>query len=184
MLLSLAIGHSQNAWRLRLLKVLFLGLCQKSLSEESPKSWKLSGFYKSSSGTSTYLGIVIDKCKRRRGKCFEVRNSTLHRQSLWRESMTSERDFLFKSEAVASKFSRGETLVLGSRKSEEDETSLVCLTPWGVERTVALRRGRAPKCSEALGLRSWAFILESTGWLSSKVPCAKIKSDDLSSYVP
>jgi hypothetical protein len=92
--------------------------------------------------------------------------------------------FCSKSEAVASKFSRGETLVLGSRKSEEVKTSLVYLTPLGVERTGALRRGRAPKCSEALGLRSWAFIPESTGWLSSKIPCAKIKSDDLSSYVP
>ena len=100
-------------------KSYFLGLCQKWLSEESPKSLKLSGFYKSSSGTSTYLGIVINKCKRRLGKYFEVRNSTLHRRSLWRESKTPERDFLFKSEAVASKFSRGETLVLGSRKSEE-----------------------------------------------------------------
>jgi len=44
--------------------------------------------------------------------------------------------------------------------------------------------GRPPKLSEALGLRSWAFIPESTGRLSSKIPCAKIKSDDLSSYVP
>jgi len=81
-------------------KYYFLGLCQKWLSEESPKSLKLSGFYKSSSGTSTYLGVVINKCKRRLGKNFEVRNSTLHRQSLWRESKTSESDFLVKSEAV------------------------------------------------------------------------------------
>ena len=29
-------------------KFYFLGLCQKLLSEESPKSFKLSGFYKSS----------------------------------------------------------------------------------------------------------------------------------------
>ena len=69
---------------------------------------------------------------------FEVRNSALHRQGLWRESKTPERDFLFKSEAVASKFSRGGTLVLGSR-SEEVKTSLVYLTPLGEERTVALR---------------------------------------------
>jgi hypothetical protein len=127
-----------------LLKVLFLGLCQKLLSEESPKSLKLSGFYKLSSGTSIYLGVLLDKCKRRLRKFIEVRNSTLHRPSLWRESKTSERDFLFKSEAVASKFSRGGTLVLGSR-SEEVKTSLVYLTPLGEERTVALRRGRAPK---------------------------------------
>jgi hypothetical protein len=38
--------------------------------------------------------------------------------------MTSESDFLVKSEAVASKFSRGETLVLGSRKSDEVKTSI------------------------------------------------------------
>jgi hypothetical protein len=129
MLLSLIVGHSQKAWRLKLLKVLFLGLCQKLLSEESPKSLKLSGFYKLSSGTSTYLGVLLDKCKKRLRKYFEARNSTLHRQSLWRESETSERDFLFKSEAVASKFSRGGTLVLGSRKSKEVKTSLVYLTP-------------------------------------------------------
>jgi hypothetical protein len=111
------------------------------LSEESPKSLKLSGFYKLSSGTSTYLGVVLDKCKRRLRKYFEVRNSTLHRQSLWRESKSSERDFLIKSEAVASKFSRGETLVLSSRKSEEVKTSLVYLAPKGEERTGALRAG-------------------------------------------
>ncbi len=50
-------------------------------------------------------------------------------QSLWRESKTPERDSLFKSEAVASKFARGVTLVLGSRKSEEVKTSLVFQTP-------------------------------------------------------
>ncbi len=104
-------------------KSYFLGLCQKLLSEKSSKSLKLSGFYKLSSGTSTYLGVVLDKCKRRLGKYFEVRNSTLHSQSPWRESKSSERDFLIKSEAVASKFSRGETLVLGSPKSEEVKTS-------------------------------------------------------------
>ncbi len=31
-------------------KSYFLGLCQKLLSEKSPKSFKLSGFYKLSSG--------------------------------------------------------------------------------------------------------------------------------------
>jgi hypothetical protein len=183
MLLSLIIGHSRKAWRLKLLKVLFLGLWQKLLSEESPKSLKLSGFYKLSSGTSTYLGVVLNKCKRRLRKYFEVRNSTLHRQSLWRESKTSERDFMFKSEAVASKFSRGETLVLGFRKSKEVKTSLVYLTPWGEERTGALM-GRSPKIPKESRARSWAFIPESTCWLSSKIPCAKIKSDDLSCYVP
>jgi hypothetical protein len=106
-----------------------LDFAKKLLSEKSPESLKLSGFYKLSSGTPTYLGVVLDKCKRRLGKFFEVRNSTLHRLSLWRESKTPERDFLFKSEAVASKFSRGGTLVLGSRKSEEVKTSLVYLTP-------------------------------------------------------
>ncbi len=104
-----------------MLKVLFLGLCQKLLSEESLKSWKLSGFYKLSSGTSTYLGVVLNKCKRRLRKYFEVRNSTLHRPGLWRESKTPERDFLFKSEAVASKFSRGGTF--GSRLSKEQPES-------------------------------------------------------------
>ena len=93
-------------------KSYFLGLCQKLLSEKSPKSLKLSGFYKLSSGTSTNLGVVLNKCKRRLRKCFEVRISTLHRLSLWRETKTSERDFLFKSEAVASKFSRGDTLAV------------------------------------------------------------------------
>ena len=96
-------------------KSYFLGLCQKLLSEKSPNALKLSGFYKLSSGTSTYLGVVLNKCKRRLRKYFEVRNSTLLRRSLWRESKTPERDFLFKSEAVASKFSRGGTLVLGSQ---------------------------------------------------------------------
>jgi hypothetical protein len=67
----------------------------------------------------------------------KLRNSTLHRQSLWRESKTSERDFLVKSEAVASKFSRGDTLVLGSRKSIEVKTSWVYLTPEGEERAEA-----------------------------------------------
>ncbi len=110
-------------------KSYFLGLCQKLLSEESPKSLKLSSFYKLSSETPTYLGIVLNKCKRRLRKYFEVRNSTLHRQSPWRESKTSEGDFLVKSEALASKFSRGETLVLCSRKSEEVKTSLVYLAP-------------------------------------------------------
>ncbi len=96
------------------------------------------------------MGVVLDKCKRRLGKYFEVRNSTLHRQSLWRESKSSERDFLVKSEAVASKFSRGETLVLGSRKSEEVKTSLVYLAPKGEERTGALRAG-AQKFMKNLG---------------------------------
>ena len=50
---------------------------------------------------------------------------------------SSERDFLVKSEAVASKFSGGETLVLGSRKSEEVKTSLVYLAPKGEERAGA-----------------------------------------------
>jgi len=134
-----------------LLKVLFLGLCQKLLSEKSPESLKLSGFYKLRSGTPTYLGVVLNKCKRGLRKCFEVRSSTLHRRSLWRESKSPERDFLFKSEAVASKFSRGVTLVLGSRKSEEDETSLVYLTPLGVERTVALKSSLLPKGEERAG---------------------------------
>ncbi len=84
----------------------------------------------------------------------KLRNSTLHRQGLWRESKTSESDFLVKSEAVASKFSRGETLVLGSRKREEVKISLVYLTPEGEERAGAPKvpvlpkeeeRGRAPK---------------------------------------
>ncbi len=124
-------------------KSYFLGLCQKLLSEESPKSLKLSGFYKLSSGTSTYLGVVLKKCKRRLRKYFEVRNSTLHRQSPWRDSKTSERDFLVKSEAAAaSKFSRGKTLVLGSRKSKEVKTSLVYLAPEG------RRKGQSPKSSE------------------------------------
>jgi hypothetical protein len=64
----------------------------------------------------------------------------------------SERDFLVKSEAVASKFSRGGTLVLGSRKSKEVKTSfLVYLAPKGEERTGALL-GRSPKVREELGL--------------------------------
>ena len=46
-------------------KSYFLGLCQKLLSEKSPKSCKLSGFYNLCSGTSTYLGVVLNKCKRR-----------------------------------------------------------------------------------------------------------------------
>jgi hypothetical protein len=85
------------------------------------------------------LGIVLNKCKRRLRKYFEVRNSTLHRQSLWREYKTPERDFLFKSEAVASEFSRGVTLVLSSRKSEEVKTSLAFHSPVGE------KRGKTPK---------------------------------------
>jgi hypothetical protein len=112
----------------------------------------------------------MDKCKRRLGKYFEVRDSTLHRQSLWRETKSSERDFLVKSEAVASKFSRGETLVLGSHKSEEAKTSLVYLAPKGEERTVALkflllpkeRKGAESQSSEELGLDH--------GLLYAKVP--------------
>jgi hypothetical protein len=134
-------------------KSYFLGLCQKLLSEKSPKSLKLSGFYKLSSWTSTYLGVVLDKCKRRLGKYFEVRNSTLHRQSLWRESKTSERDFLVKSEAVASKFYRGETLVLGSRKSKE---------VWFILLRKGEERGFTPKVSEETGLDH--------GLLYAKVP--------------
>jgi len=134
-------------------KSYFLGLCQKLLSEKSPKSLKLSGFYELSSGTSTHLGVVLNKCKRRLRKCFEVRISTLHRPSLWRETKTSERDFLFKSEAVASKFSRGDTLVLGSRKSK-------VLTPEGEEKGQSpkgsfsrrRRRGQSPQSSEEPGL--------------------------------
>jgi hypothetical protein len=102
------------------------------------------------------LGIVLNKCKRRLRKYFEVRNSTLHRLSPWRESKTSERDLLVKSEAVASKFSRGETLVLGSRKSEEVKTSLVYLAPEG------RRKGRSTKSSEEPGLDH--------GLLYAKVP--------------
>ena len=51
-------------------KSYFLGLCQMLLSEKSPKSLKLSGFYKLSSGTSTYLGVLLDKCKRGLRKVF------------------------------------------------------------------------------------------------------------------
>jgi hypothetical protein len=97
------------------------------------------------------LGVLLDKCKRGLRKYFEVRNSALHRQSLWRECKSSERDFLIKSESVASKFPRGGTLVLGSRKSEEVKTPLVYLTPEGEERTGALM-GQSPKVREELGL--------------------------------
>ncbi len=133
------------------------------LSEESPKSLKLSGFYKLSSGTSTYLGVLLDKCKRRLRKYFGVRNSTLHRQSLWRESKTPERDFLFKSEAVASKFSRGGTLVLGSRKSEEVKTSLVYLNSLRRRKDRSPRKGAEPQ--------SWLKLLGlDHGLLYLKVP--------------
>ncbi len=171
-------------------KSYFLDFAKSCLVKNHLSLRKLSGFYKSSSGTSTYLGVVLNKCKRRLRKYFEVRNSALHRQSLWRESKSPKRDFLFESEAVASKFSSGETLVLSSRKSKEVETSLVYLTPSGVWKDhspfglVPKGGGGAPKCSEAFGLQPWAFIPESTSRLSSKIPCAKIKSDDLSSYVP
>jgi hypothetical protein len=138
-------------------KSYFLGLCQKLLSEKSPKSLKLSGFYKLSSGTSTYLGVVLNKCKRRLGKYFEVRDFALHRPSLWKESKTSERDFLAKSEAVASKFSRGGTLVLGSRWSKRGEDLKVFpVLPREKE------RGKAPKVHEELGLEH--------GLLYPKVP--------------
>ena len=123
-----------------------MDFAKKLLSEKSPKSLKLSGFYKLSSGTPTYLGVVLDKCKRRLGKFFEVRNSTLHRLSLWRETKTSERDFLFKSEAVASKFSRGDTLVLGSRKSKRFRPLNSSSASKGDG------KGRSPKSSEEPGL--------------------------------
>jgi hypothetical protein len=86
----------------------------------------------------------------------KLRNSTLHRQCPWRESKTSERDFLVKSEAVASKFSRGVTLVLGSQMREEVKTSWVYLTPKG------RRKGQSPKSSKELGLNH--------GLLYAKVP--------------
>jgi hypothetical protein len=63
-------------------------------------------------------------------------------------------------------------------RRRKDRSPIVFAAPEGEE------GGRAPKVSEALGLQSWAFIPESTGRLSSKIPCAKIKTDDLSSYVP
>jgi len=78
------------------------------------------------------LCVLLSSAREDLESILKLQNSTLHRQCLWRESKTSERDFLYKSEAVASKFSRGDTLVLGSQRSG-------VLTPGGEE------RGRAPK---------------------------------------
>ena len=159
-------------------KSYFLGLCQKLLSEKSPKSWKLSGSYKLSSGTSTYLGVLLDKCKRGLRKFSKLRNSTLHRQSLWRESKTSESDFLVKSEAVASKFSRGETLVLGSRKSKRLRPLNSSSAPKGDG------KGRSPKSSEEPGLDHGLLYPKVPAGFQARSLAQKGRSDNLSSYVP
>jgi hypothetical protein len=84
------------------------------------------------------LGVLLSNARDDLESISKLQNSTLHRQCLWRESKTSERDFLYRSEAVASKFSRGDTLVLGSQKrGKEVKTSWVYLTPEGEERTGA-----------------------------------------------
>jgi hypothetical protein len=83
------------------------------------------------------LGVLLSSAREDFESILKLQNSTLHRQCLRRESKTSERDFLVKSEAVASKFSRGNTLVLGSQKREEVKTSWVYLTPKGEERAGA-----------------------------------------------
>jgi hypothetical protein len=84
------------------------------------------------------LGVLLSSAREDLESISKLQNSTLHRQCLWRESKTSERDFLYKSEAVASKFSRGDTLVLGSPKRGEGvETPWVLLTPGGEERAEA-----------------------------------------------
>jgi hypothetical protein len=70
------------------------------------------------------LGVLLSSTREDLESISKLRNYTLHRQCLWRESKTSERDFLVKSEAVASKFSRGDTLVLGSQKRGEEERPL------------------------------------------------------------
>jgi len=54
----------------------------------------------------------------------------------------------------------------------------------GLSKSRRRRKGPSPKSSEELGLDHGLFIRESAGWLSSKIPCAKIKSDNLSSYIP
>jgi len=112
------------------------------------------------SGTCTYLGVVLDNHKRRLSKAFpSVRNFTLHIQCLWKESKSSERDFLFKSEAVASKFPRGDTWVFLSLGGEERTKALeFILLLRGEERTEAPsilsapkgdEKGQSPKYSEA-----------------------------------
>ncbi len=83
------------------------------------------------------MGVLLSSAREDLESILKLRNSTLHRRCLWREFKTSERDFLVKSEAVASKFSRGDTLVLGSQKREEVKTSWVYLTPEGEERAGA-----------------------------------------------
>jgi len=50
------------------------------------------------------LGVLVSSAREDLESISKLRISTLHRQCLWRESKTSERDFLYKPEAVASKF--------------------------------------------------------------------------------
>ena len=100
-------------------KSYFLGLCQKLLSEESPKSFKLSVFYKIKPGLKLIWAFYLTSAREDFESILKFRNSTFHRYFLWRESKTSERDLLIKSEAVASKFSREDTSVY--------------ITPWGEE---------------------------------------------------
>ncbi len=84
------------------------------------------------------MGVLLSSAREDLESISKLQNSALHRQCLWRESKASERDFLVKSEAVASKFSRGDTLVLGSQKrGEEVKTSWVYLAPEGEERAGA-----------------------------------------------
>jgi len=77
----------------------------------------------------------------------KLRDFTLHRQSLWKESKTSEREFVVKSEAVASKFSRGDTCVFLALKRRRRTVALsFILLPKGEE------RAEAPSGLKPLGL--------------------------------
>jgi hypothetical protein len=80
------------------------------------------------------LGVLLNKCKRRLRKYFKLETLPFIDKVYGENLSLRKGTFCFKSEAVASKFSRGVTLVLGSRKSEEVETSLVYLSPGGEER--------------------------------------------------
>jgi hypothetical protein len=98
-----------------------LELCLFAKVFQTESNWVLDYFSHSSLilWSLWSLGVLLSSAREDLESVLKLWISTLHRRCLWRESKTSERDFLYKPEAVASKFSRGETWVLGSPKRGE-----------------------------------------------------------------
>ncbi len=156
-------------------KSYFLGLRQKLLSEWSSKSWKLSGFYKLSSGTSTYFGVLLDKCKRGLGKFFRSFESLPFIDNVYGENLRHQK--------VTFWLSPKQCLLLSSSRrnfgSRLFEKELEVKTSWFFQCSQGRWKGPEPQKFWRTGARSWAFIPESVGWLSSKIPCAKIRTGTL-----